>query len=227
MRLPAEKFRREHPPLFDGEAGVERTRVLALQMAGKTGERRLYAQILAALGAPQSPRATVVDLEQAALRLLRAVDVQVRVVDEVHNILAGTFRERRVILNTPRCLSNELRIPLVCFGVEEAGEATSGDVQLARRFDESPLPRRSAEEGFERLVPAIVRNLPLRQPTVLSARAARKILQATDGITSKVFRMLNDLSVEAVEAVETGAERIADDAVERWRPAVSHAMAFA
>ena len=24
------KFRREHPPLFDGEAGVERTRVLAL-----------------------------------------------------------------------------------------------------------------------------------------------------------------------------------------------------
>jgi hypothetical protein len=29
-----EKFRREHPPLFDATAGVERTRVLALQMAG-------------------------------------------------------------------------------------------------------------------------------------------------------------------------------------------------
>ena len=36
--LIMEKFRREHPPLFDGEAGVERTRVLALQMAGM----RLY-----------------------------------------------------------------------------------------------------------------------------------------------------------------------------------------
>ncbi len=37
-----EKFRREHPPLFDGQAGVERSRVLALQMVGRPGERRLY-----------------------------------------------------------------------------------------------------------------------------------------------------------------------------------------
>lgn len=90
-----EKFRREHPPRFDGEAGVERTRVLALQMAGKPGERRLYAQILTALGAPQNPRAAVVDLEQVALRLMRAVGVQVLVLDEVHNILAGTCRSNR------------------------------------------------------------------------------------------------------------------------------------
>jgi len=46
-----EKFRREHPPVFDGEAGVERTRALALQLAGKPGERRL--------GAPQNPRTAV------------------------------------------------------------------------------------------------------------------------------------------------------------------------
>ena len=61
---------------------------------------------------------------------------------------------------------------------------------------------------------AIVRNLPLRQPTVLSARAVRKILQVTDGVTAKVFRILNDL---AIEAIETGAERIAEDAIERWQ----------
>ncbi len=219
-----EKFRRDHPPLLDGEAGVERTRVLALQMAGKPGERRLYAQILTALGAPQNPRAGVVDLEQVALRLMRAVDVQVLVLDEVHNILAGTFREQRIVLNTLRYLSNELKISLVCFGVNEAREAISGDVQLARRFDEFPLPRWSAEEGFEQLVVAIIRNLPLRQPTVLSVRAVRRILQVTDGITSKVFRMLNGL---AIEAIETGVERITDEAIERWRPMMSHEVAFA
>ncbi len=219
-----EKFRRDHPPLFDGEADVERTRVLALQMAGKPGERRLYAQILTALGAPQNPRAAVVDLEQIALRLMRAVDVQVLVFDEVHNILAGTFREQRIVLNTLRYLSNELKISLVCFGVNEAREAISGDVQLARRFDEFPLPRWSAEEGFEQLVVAIIRNLPLRQPTVLSVRAVRRILQVTDGITSKVFRMLNGL---AIEAIETGVERITDEAIERWRPMMSHEVAFA
>lgn len=219
-----EKFRREHPPLFDVEAGVERTRVLTLQMAGKPGERRLYAQILTALGAPQNPRAGVVDLEQVALRLMRAVDVQILVLDEVHNILAGTFREQRIVLNTLRYLSNELRISLVCFGVTEAREAISGDVQLARRLEEYTLPRWHAEEGFEQLVLAIVRNLPLREVTVLSARGVRKILQGSDGITSSIFRMLNEL---AIEAIETGAERITDDAIERWRPVTSHETAFA
>jgi hypothetical protein len=219
-----EKFRREHPPLFDGAAGVERTRVLALQMAARPGERRLYAQILTALGSPQNPRAAVVDLEQVALRLMRAVDVHVLVLDEVHNILAGTFREQRIVLNTLRYLSNELKISLVCFGVKEAREVISGDVQLARRFEEFPLSRWSAEEGFEQLVLAIIRNLPLRQPSILSARAMRRILQVTDGITSKIFRMLNDM---AIEAIETGAERITDEAIERWRPVMNHEMAFA
>jgi Bacterial TniB protein len=47
-----QRFRAQHPPLFDGQAGIERMRVLALQLAGKPGERRLYAQILSALGVP-------------------------------------------------------------------------------------------------------------------------------------------------------------------------------
>jgi hypothetical protein len=71
---------------------------------------------------------------------------------------------------------------------------------------------------------AIIRNLPLRQPTILSVRAVRKILQVTDGITAKVFRMLNEL---AVDAIETGAERITDEAIERWRPVTKHELAFA
>ncbi len=219
-----EKFRRDHPPEFDPGANVERTRVLALQMAGKPGERRLYAQIIAALGAPLNPRATVVELEQVTLRLMRAVDVHILLLDEIHNILAGTFREQRIVFNTLRYLSNELKISLVCFGVAEAREAISGDVQLARRFDEYPLPRWSAEESFEQLILAIIRNLPLRQPTVLSARAVRRILQVTGGITARVFRLLNEL---AIEAIESGAERITDEAVEHWHPTVDREAAFA
>ena len=140
-----QRFRAQHPPVFDGLAGVERTRVLALQLAGKPNERRLYTQILSALGVPQNPRAAVVELEQVAIRLMRAMDVQVLLLDEVHNILAGTFREQRIVLNTMRYISNELQVSLVCFGVNEAREAISGDVQLARRFEEFPLTRWSAE----------------------------------------------------------------------------------
>ena len=220
-----ERFCADHPARFDPEAGVERTPVLALQMAGKPGERRLYAQLLAALGLPPSnPRASVVDLEQSALRVLRAIGVQVLVIDEVHNILAGSHREQRVVLNTLRFLSNELRLSLVCFGVAEAREAIGGDVQLARRFDEISLRRWSADAEFEALVASILRNLPLREPSLLSARSLRRLLQVADGLTARVFRALNEL---AVEAIASGREQITDEAVERWTPLGDAEAAFA
>jgi hypothetical protein len=108
--------------------------------------------------------------------------------------------------------------------VNEAKEAISGDVQLARRFEEYPLPRWSAEESFEQLILAIIRNLPVRHPSVLSVPTVRRILQVTGGITARVFRMMNEL---AITAIETGAERITDDAVEGWRPMMSSGVAFA
>lgn len=220
-----ERFCSDHPARFDSEAGVERTPVLALQMAGKPGERRLYAQLLAALGLPPpSLRASVVDLEQSALRVLRAIGVQVLVIDEVHNILAGSHREQRVVLNTLRYLSNELRLSLVCFGVAEAREAIGGDVQLARRFDEISLRRWSADAEFEALVASILRNLPLREPSLLSARSLRRLLQVADGLTARVFRALNEL---AVEAIASGREQITDEAVERWTPLGDAEAAFA
>ena len=112
---------------------------------------------------------------------------------------------------------------LVCFGVKEAREAISGDVQLARRFDELTLPRWSADAQYEALVISILRNTPLREPTVLTAKSLRRILQVTEGLTALVFRMLNEL---AIEAVKVGVERITDDAVERWKPSIEIEAAF-
>ena len=65
-------------------------------------------------------------------------------VGDIHNILAGSWREQRIVLNTLRFLSNRLQISLVCFGVNDAREAISGDVQLARRFEQFTLSRWAA-----------------------------------------------------------------------------------
>lgn len=218
-----ERFCVDHPPDFDPETGRARTPVLSLQMSGKPGERRLYSQILSSLGAPQGPRTDIARLEQSTVALMAATGVQVLVIDEMHNILAGSHREQRVVLNTLRFLSNQLKISLVCFGVTDAREAISGDVQLARRFDELTLPRWLANESFEALAISILRNLPLRQPSVLTARSLRRILQVTEGLTARIFRVFNEL---AVEAIDNGVERITDEAVERWRPVTEREAAF-
>src|SRR5580693_2189743 len=103
--------------------------------------------------------------------------VQVLILDEIHNVLAASWREQRVVFNTLRYLSNELKLSLVCFGIMEARQAINGDVQLARRFDAVSLPRWTAGKEFEQLVLAIVRNLPLREPSVLTVKGLRRILR--------------------------------------------------
>lgn len=77
---------------------------------------------------------------------------------------------------------------------------------------------------FEDLVLAIVRNLPLRNPTVLSARAMRRLLQVTNGITSNVFRLLQQLSIEAIKI---GSDRLTDDAIDQWKPMTPNERLFA
>ncbi len=219
-----QRFCDDQPPLLDQRKGIERQQVLPIQLAGKPGERQLFAQILHAVGVNQGLRANSVDMQFTVVRLLKAIGLQVLVIDEVHNILAGSAREQRIVLNTLRYLSNELNISLVCFGVTDAREAISGDAQLARRFDELTLTRWSSTPAFEELMISILRNLPLREPSVLSALSLRRILQITDGLTARIFRLMNDL---AIAAIESGTEKITDAAVDLWQPLFGPEAAFA
>ena len=218
-----EKFKDDHSQSAHAWPHKPRSKLLVVELAGRPSERRLFAQILAVLGAPQSPRATIAELERTTIRLLEDLGVQVLVLDEIHNVLAASWREQRVVFNTLRNLSNVLKLSLVCFGIMEARQAINGDVQLARRFDSFILPRWMAGKEFEQLVLAIVRNLPLKEPSVLTVKGLRRILLASDGVSARIFRMLNDV---AVEAIETGAERITDEALERYRPLGEDEAAF-
>jgi hypothetical protein len=110
-----------------------------------------------------------------------------------------------------------------CYGINEARQAINGDVQLARRFDALSSPRWTADKDFEQLVLAIVRNLPLREPSILTVKGLRRILQTSGGVSARIFRMLNEV---AIEAIETGAERITDDALERYKPVGEDEAAF-
>ncbi len=218
-----EKFKDDYALSTREKPRGPKAKLLVVELAGRPNERRLFAQILAVLGAPQNPRATIVELERTTVRLLGDLGIQVLVLDEIHNVLAASWREQRVVFNTLRYLSNELKLSLVCFGIMEARQAINGDVQLARRFDSVSLPRWIAGKEFEQLVLAIVRNLPLKEPSVLTVKGLRRILLASDGVSARIFRMLNDV---AIEAIETGVEQITDEALERYKPVGEGEAAF-
>jgi hypothetical protein len=77
---------------------------------------------------------SVTTLRQRTRVLARQLEIRMLIIDEIHSILAGTYREQRIILNAIRFLANDLRIPLVCVGTHEAKQALMTDQQLADHF---------------------------------------------------------------------------------------------
>ncbi|WP_246750655.1 TniB family NTP-binding protein [Martelella lutilitoris] len=219
-----EKFKRDHPPVINHSTGVESMPVLAITLTSRPTERRIYGQLLMAMGASINERLTLMELEIRTVLLLKSNNVRVLVFDEVHNLLAGTPREQRVILQLLRYLSNETKASLVCLGVSEARDAIAGDTQLARRLDQFVLPRWNANEEFQELVTAILRSLPLQLPSALSSQSLRHLSRLGDGITARVFGILNEL---AIEAIQDGTERITDENIESWKPSLEKEAAFA
>lgn len=221
----ARNLSRSYAPEYDPESGITRTPLLLLQAPPAPDERRFYMHILAAVGAPSSALSllaqSVASLEVSVVGLLRDLGLRRIMIDEVHNLLAGTHREQRRFLL--RYLSNELEASLVCFGVSEAVDAIPGDVQLARRLDEHHLPNWRDDVEFSDIIQTLIAAMPLAKKSNLKVKSLKQILALTGGVTSRIFSLVKDLSIDAIV---TGQECITDDAVAKWTPVWSrHASA--
>src|SRR5713101_9692288 len=140
-------------------------------------ERLFFGAVLEALGAPDRNHDRLAVKQDMAMRILRATDVRLLVIDEVHNILSGSRAQQRRFLNLLRWLGNELQIPLVAVGTAEALRAIQSDDQLANRFEPFSLPPWRDGKEYRRLLSTLEAVLPLRRASRLADGAlAQKIL---------------------------------------------------
>lgn len=196
-----EKFRRLHPAT--SHADREQMPVLAVQMPSEPSVIRFYVALLAAMGAPLRPRQRLAELEQVTLALLRAVEVRVLVIDELHNLLAGRGETRREFLNLIRFLGNELRIPLVGVGTHEAYLAIRSDDQLENRFEPFTLPRWESNKETRTLLASFAAAFPLRRPsTIATEDMARYLVSRSEGTIGELTHLLTDAAVAAIESGE-------------------------
>src|SRR6201998_301857 len=139
-------------------------------------------------------------------RMARQLEVRMLVIDEIHAMLSGSFREQRIFLNCLRFLANDLHLRLVCVGTNEAKQAPMTDQQLADRFEARELPAWRDDTGFHQLLASFESTLPLRRAfTLREARMRKRILHLTEGVTVRVCRLLEEA---AVQAIASGGERI-------------------
>ncbi|CAN7767912.1 TniB family NTP-binding protein [Pseudorhodoferax sp. LjRoot39] len=193
------KFIRDHPSTFDEERGVELRQVICMQMPPLPDQKRFYSALLFEIGAPHSPKASVTDLEGIARTLLRGMKPRLLVVDEVHHLLAGNYREQRAAMNLLKYLANDQKMCVVLVGTADAVVALQTDAQMSSRFTPMELPRWSETEEFRRFLHAFEKLLPLKRPSSLAQRdSVQFVLAATGGLTGAVANMLTRAAVFAI-----------------------------
>lgn len=168
------KFRRTHPPVFDSTVGVQKMHIIALQMPPEPDEKSFYTQLLSSLDAPVRTSMNVHQMRHIVRDLLGFVGARMLIIDEVHTLLASTYLQQRILLNTLRYVANELRIPLICAGTSDAKIALTTDEQFADRFEAYDLPLWQNDEAFMRLLVSFQSTFPLRRKSDLTSSASRR-----------------------------------------------------
>ena len=201
-----QKFLRNHRSRFDAARGKTRLPVVSIQMPPAPGPADLYEEILIGMGGIFAHRTTASTLRHRIRILAHQLEVRMLVIDEIHAILAGTFREQRIILDAIRLLANDLRVPLVCVGTHEANQALMTDQQLADRFEAMELPAWENDQAFHQLLASFESILPLRQPSDFKdPQVHQRVLSLSEGVLVRICRLVERA---AIDAIRSGRERI-------------------
>jgi hypothetical protein len=197
--MAIEKFLRMHPPTYDPREGLQKHSVLMVKMPTTPDERRFYVKLLTTLHAPFSPSERLATLEDIGMRLLRKIGLKMLVIDEAHQLVAGSYREQRRALNLLKGLTNELMIPVIAVGTEDALHAIQTDTQVASRFDPLHLARWGESDAFRNFIVTFGKQLPLRKASPFADREMIRLLLASSaGITARATRLITRAAAEAI-----------------------------
>lgn len=194
------KFIRNHPATFDDKRGIERRRIIAMQMPPEPEHHRFYATLLMAIGAPHNAKAGVGALESLSRSLLHAMKPRMLIVDEVHHLLAGNHREQRASMNLLKFLANDLQMAVVLVGISDTKIALQTDAQMSSRFPGMQLPRWSESDEFRRFLHAFEKLLPLKQASGLAQRdIVQFVLSMTGGLTGAIATLITTAAELAIQ----------------------------
>jgi type II secretory pathway predicted ATPase ExeA len=195
------RFRELHPATDNiGEDAIS-VPVVFVQAPSVPDEKRLYADILDVLFAKYSisdhPHKLLANLKDK----FQKVGVRMLIIDELNSLVSGSMAKQRQFLTVLKHLSNELQIPLVGAGTEDAIRAMQTDQQLSNRFTPVTLPRWGMDIDYRRLLASCEQILPLRHPSKLSEKViAHDIWSRAEGTIGETVTLLKMAAEHAISA---------------------------
>jgi hypothetical protein len=146
------------------------------------------------------------------LQLLGAVGTRMLVLDEVNNLLIGKIDQRAMVMNGLKSLSNELRIPVVAMGTQDAVRVFQTDQQLGNRFEPMGLPRWTVSREYAVFIGRFAQGLELQQESQFRSRdIVGRIHGMAEGLTGETCKLL---TMAAEVAIRSGREIIDMDTLD-------------
>lgn len=205
-----------HKPDPNPEGEYSIVPVIYIEAPKKPDTNDFYNRILEAVWQPYTIRARDAEKEREVIKILRSIQLKVLMIDEIQHIIAGGQVKQREFRNGLKSLGNELRISIICAGVDEAFNAFNTDPQLSNRFEPEFLPKWKMDNEYGDLLESFERGIPLRKPSHLRDPAiAQKVLWMSEGIIGEIHEVLKRA---AVQAIKSKSEQITLDIIEniRW-----------
>lgn len=204
------QFIRLHKPgeYQDGEGNmIEMHPVLYIMAPPTPDESRLYANILSGLHVPYRERDPITTKQSLVEHYLKLMNTHLLIIDEIHNVLSGTYAKRRIFMNALKNLSNTLSLSIVLSGTYEAMSAISVDDQIRSRFRPMELPIWENDQHFAIMMATLEKMLPLRKSSDLYTN--KKLLaQIHHKCSGSIGEAINLVKFAAIKAIESGSESI-------------------
>lgn len=216
-----QQFLEKHPPydynidgeqpawitddFFDKYTGIGRP-VLYVISPTEPSESRLYSIILEQLNIPYKTRDSLDVKAKLVEYYLKALNVRVLIIDEIHNILNGSPARQKQIMSAIRDLSSKLTMPVILAGVKEALRAVNTEDQISSRYRPEYLTKWKMDKDYISLLATTISKLPLKkQSTIINKDDAQEILELCNGYIGEI---VNLIKAAAVYAIKTGSERV-------------------
>lgn len=190
---------------FDKYTGIGRPVVYIISPT-EPSETRLYSIILEQLNVPYKARDTLDTKANLVEYYLKALNVKVLIIDEIHNILNGSPARQRQIMGAIRDLSSKLTMPVILSGVKDALRAINTEDQISSRYRPEYLTKWKMDKEYVSLMATVVSKLPLKkQSTILNKDDASEILELCNGYIGEIVNLIKSA---AIYAIKSGSERV-------------------
>jgi len=186
---------------FNDRANV---RILDIEAPPTPHLGHLYSKILGRIGDPRAEFGTVGLRLERMLILLKRLEVECLVIDEIHNVLAGSAAQQRGFMNMLKHISNELKSPVIISGTEKVHNVIRLDFQVQSRYPSYELPRWRPNKEMAEFLFRLEGSMPLREESRIWEVTA-EIYDISGGV---IGNFVNIIKRAAFDAIKSGEEKI-------------------